>query len=107
MTAQIIPLAGWDTWSEVMERAGHRCQCGRCPKHRRDPDQRCQATTETAKLTAGPPNPGPDPARVMTSEVSGLVAWCGPCWDAAVSVARKHAREAAREVRQEDTETLF
>lgn len=95
--AKVIPIAGWDSWLEVMERAGWRCQCTRpCPKHRAA--GRCETVHhELHKLTGGPADPGPDPARTLAlaqTDQEDLVAWCGPCWDRAVAAARRMTRSA-------------
>lgn len=102
-TARIAPIAGTAVWLTVMERAGYRCECTRCPKHKRHEGGRCETSVpetrgpgaqDAARLIAGPANP--DPARTLgTGDAGELVAWCPPCWDHAVAVARKHAQALA------------
>ena len=92
--AGVIPVAGWDRWLEVMERAGYRCQCERPhPKHR---GGRCENEQhDGCRLVAGPTDPGPDPARTMaTCDPEELIAWCPDCWDRSVRAARKALRDA-------------
>lgn len=104
------PLAGADVWQAVLDRAGHRCECTSCPTHRRkSADGRCHNEHRPdTKLIAGPKDPGPDPARMpSTLDPGDMVAWCLPCWDHAVAVARKHARNAARLAALDNDDTLF
>jgi hypothetical protein len=125
-TPERVPMAGAAAWSAVMDRAGWRCQCTRCPKHRRDPEGRCQSEMTNPRspfagigenggagiggaprLSAGPASPSPDPARDMATDTADLVAWCGPCWDRAVTAARTFARTGALELGAPTTEPLF
>jgi hypothetical protein len=81
-----------------MERAGYQCQCTICPSHRRKSDDgRCPTQIgRITKLLAGPEDPGPDPARSLSWE-GDLVAWCIPCWDTRVRLARDGQKLALRE----------
>lgn len=107
----MIPVTGWDTWLTVMERAGYRCQCRapRCPHYRKNPEGRCGTEqSEATKLTAGPADPGPDPARTIAQvDTAELVAWCGPCWGRAVTEARRSVRATAEYDHETNTDTLF
>jgi hypothetical protein len=98
MAAQVLPMAATETWRAVMERAGYRCECNRCPLDRRSAGGRCEAEDRPgARLLAGPLSPGPNPARTIESAPPDeLVAWCGPCWDRAVSASRRHSRTLAK-----------
>lgn len=93
------PIAASETWTQVMDRAGHRCQCTwrRHPAHRGEQDGRCERTTSGTQLSAGPLDPGPHPDRTIAAvPAEEMRAWCPPCWDEAAKVARRQDREAER-----------
>lgn len=98
-----VPIAGAEEWRAVMERAGYRCQCTytRHDAHRRNQGGRCERDAVASKLIAGPADPGPHPERrIIPIPVDELVAWCPPCWDHAVTQARKRANaEKKRQAR--------
>jgi hypothetical protein len=104
------PLAGQAEWRAVMDRAGYRCECRRCPGHRRQQGGRCETEHDAGhRLIAAPADPGPNPARTLPTHggPDGLVAWCGPCFDRAAAAARKHLRAADRHDAADDPDTLF
>lgn len=93
MSPPIPPIADGPKWLDVITRAGERCECKRCPAHRRDRGGRCEREHSQARpLIAAPADPGPDPARhIITGKP--LVAYCSPCYDHAVAYARKFRRQ--------------
>lgn len=97
------------TWAAVMAAAGGRCQCTRCPDHRKHEGFRCETRHESphVRLTVAPADPGPDPARHPELARGDLLAWCAPCWRRAVTVAaRMHRQYAARQL-ADQTDPLF
>ncbi|WP_182884005.1 hypothetical protein [Microbispora sp. H10949] len=59
------------------------------------------------QMLAAPAFPGAQPERERAvTDPDKLIAICGPCYDGAVSRARKAERDAARMVRN-DQEALF
>jgi len=91
----------------VLARARGRCQCERCPAHRRAAGGRCEAENGTVRLIAAPAYPGARPDREpVITDPDRLVAWCIPCYDWAVARARVTERNA-RFVSDRDMDALF
>ncbi|MEU4235536.1 DUF6248 family natural product biosynthesis protein [Nonomuraea sp. NPDC026600] len=102
------PLGDGGAWQAVMEAAEYRCQCTRCPAHRRDRQGRCETEHGPGvRLSIGPSDPSPDPARRPELHRGKSVAWCEPCWKRAVSVSAKLTRQYEERQLREKTDTLF
>lgn len=87
-----------DVLAVVLSRAGGRCQCERCPTHRKHQGGRCETTNGAGgiRLLAAPPYPGPHPDREpVVTDPAALRAWCPACYDQAISRARKVERDRA------------
>jgi hypothetical protein len=93
------PIAASGIWSQVIDRAGGRCQCP-AKHHRSHRRTRCEADTGTALLIAAPAVPGPNPDRTAARGVAELIAWCPSCWDEAERDANRQARAAERIARR-------
>lgn len=103
------PLVGSEVWQAVMERAGYRCQCNRCPgKCRRSMDGCPVEAGPGVRLIASPLDPGPDPLRTVRSvPVDQLRAWCPKCWDRNVRDTRRFYRQVADRELADRADTLF
>ncbi|WP_015060844.1 hypothetical protein [Planobispora rosea] len=93
------PLIGSEGWRMVMHRAAWRCQCTRCPAHKRQYQGRCETESDEqtgVRLIAAPLDPGPDPLRhIPTVPVDQLRAWCPPCYDRLITDRRAQYRKEA------------
>jgi hypothetical protein len=98
---QAPPIAASGIWSQVIARAGGRCQCP-AKHHRSHRRARCEADTSTARLIAAPavPNPGHATAAPAVAAVAELIAWCPSCWDETERDANRQARAAERRARR-------
>ncbi|HEY3004692.1 MAG TPA: hypothetical protein VGJ44_20260 [Kribbellaceae bacterium] len=87
------PVVASSMWCEVVARAAYRCQCtGQCGGRERGHehnDERCTADAAIYQLAVAPAKPTMSAVRACRANAAQLIAWCGPCLDAAVRDARK------------------
>lgn len=99
------PIVATPAWQAAVDRAGNRCECTykQHPTHRRHQGGRCEQTTRTARLSAGPATLGPRPDRPLTiPSDEELVVRCPDCWDYAAAQARAAQRVTDRDAQRQE-----
>jgi hypothetical protein len=106
----IPPLIGQATWTEVMDRAGYRCQCsGQCGRPHTKNEGRCPQShghymgrRDGAHLIAAAKDYTPSVYDQVRTPVGDLMAWCASCHD---GTRRAYQRKVA--AMPDETPSLF
>jgi hypothetical protein len=104
------PLIGQATWTQVMDRAGYRCQCsGQCGRPHAKSEGRCPQSHghytgrhDNAHLMAAPKDYTPSTYEAARTPTGELMAWCTACHD-----GTRRAYQRAVAVVPDETAPLF